>query len=142
MRWIPLSCTGIYPPVAEADSSVNPEMVRDGTPDSLAGTEVLRREVELLRERLTDKSAVIDDLRQRLDQSEQERRDKDPQLTALLTDQRQQQAERAPAPQPREGLPGLAAPDKGLKHEGPDDDAGTFWAMPIYKTVLYPPFKV
>jgi hypothetical protein len=49
--------------VAEADSSVNPEMVRDGTPASLAVTEVLRREVELLRERLADKSAVIDDLR-------------------------------------------------------------------------------
>ena len=33
-------------------------------------------------------SDTIADLRRRLDQSEQERRDKDRQLTALLTDQR------------------------------------------------------
>jgi hypothetical protein len=38
------------------------------------------------RQQLTDQ---IQDLRRRLDQSEQERRDKDRQLTALLTDQRE-----------------------------------------------------
>jgi hypothetical protein len=38
------------------------------------------------REQLTDQ---IEDLRRRLDQSEQERRDKDRQWTALLTDQRE-----------------------------------------------------
>jgi hypothetical protein len=31
---------------------------------------------------------VVDDLRRRLDEAERERRDKDRQLTALLTDQR------------------------------------------------------
>jgi septal ring factor EnvC (AmiA/AmiB activator) len=42
------------------------------------------------RRQLTDQ---IDDLRRRLDQSEQERRDKDRQLTALLTDQRAKEDE-------------------------------------------------
>jgi hypothetical protein len=78
----------VYPPVAEGDSSANPDLVRDGTPETAVETEVLRREVELLRERLADKDGVISDLRERLDQSEQERREKDRQLTALLTDQR------------------------------------------------------
>ena len=44
------------------------------------------------------------DLRQRLDQSEQERRDKDRQLTALLTDQRERVEQAAPELQPRPGL--------------------------------------
>jgi hypothetical protein len=59
-----------------------------GTPKNDNSDSVLNKEIELLRERLTDKDGVIDDLRRRLDQSEQERRDKDRQLTALLTDQR------------------------------------------------------
>ena len=80
----------VYPPVAEDNSSANPDLVRDGTPETAVETEVLRREVELLRERLADKDGVISDLRERLDQSEQERREKDRQLTALLTDERQQ----------------------------------------------------
>jgi len=80
----------VYPPAAEGNSAANPNLVRYGTQETLAETEVLRREVELLRERLDDKDGVISDLRERLDQSEQERREKDRQLTALLTDQRQQ----------------------------------------------------
>ena len=44
----------------------------------------LQREIELLRERITDKDAVIDDLRCRLDAEGEERR----KLTAILTDQR------------------------------------------------------
>jgi hypothetical protein len=43
-------------------------------------------EIELLRERLADKDAVIDDLRKRLDREGEERR----RLTAILTDQREQ----------------------------------------------------
>ena len=49
-------------------------------------------EIALLRERLADKDDVIDDLRQRLDQSDEERR----RLTALLTDQRAQKAPEKP----------------------------------------------
>ena len=48
------------------------------------------------RQQLTDQ---IEDLRRRLDQSEQERRDKDRQLTAVLTDQRPKDE----APQPNAG---------------------------------------
>ena len=44
----------------------------------------LQREIELLRGRITDKDAVIDDLRCRLDAEGEERR----KLTAILTDQR------------------------------------------------------
>jgi hypothetical protein len=51
-------------------------------------TVVLQREIELLRERLTDKDEVIDDLRARLDSEAEERRRTQAQLTALLTDQR------------------------------------------------------
>lgn len=67
--------------------------------DSPVETALLRAEVEQMRERLAslendrererrETSDTIADLRRRLDQSEQERRDKDRQLTALLTDQR------------------------------------------------------
>jgi hypothetical protein len=92
----------VYPPVVESNSSATPDMVRDGTLETAVETEVLRREVELLRERLADKDGVIVDLRERLDQSEQERREKDHQLTALLTDERPK-AE-APAPNAGQGF--------------------------------------
>jgi hypothetical protein len=57
------------------------EMARS---DTAVGTGALQVEVDLLRERLVDKEAVIDDLRRRLDAEAEERR----RLTALLTDQR------------------------------------------------------
>lgn len=68
----------------------------------------LKGELEELRERLAgidiqherERQALadqIEDLRRRLDQSEQERRDKDRQLTALLTDQSRKPE---PAPEP------------------------------------------
>ena len=49
---------------------------------------LLRREIELLRERLVDKDAVIDDLRQQRDREAGERRQAQAQLTALLADRR------------------------------------------------------
>jgi hypothetical protein len=54
------------------------EMARSVTANA---TGELRVEVEMLRERLADKDAVIDDLRRRLDAEAEERR----RLTALLT---------------------------------------------------------
>ena len=48
----------------------------------------LRVEAEMLRERLAEKDATIDDLRRRLDRSEEERRQAQERVTALLTDQR------------------------------------------------------
>jgi hypothetical protein len=93
----------VYPPVTDEDRSANPDLEQIRTPETAVETVVLRREVELLRERLADKETVIIDLKERLDQSEQERREKDRQLTALLTDQRPQQQPE----QPRKGLRGF-----------------------------------
>ena len=87
----------VYPLVTDADHSANPDLGQDGTAETQVGTEVLRREVELLRERIADKETVIADLKERLDQSEQERRDKDRQLTALLTHQRPEPETEVPA---------------------------------------------
>jgi hypothetical protein len=84
----PSELSRVYPPAVPEDHSANPEMEQDGTAERAAETAALRREVALLHERVADKETVIEDLRDRLDQSEQERRDKDRQLTALLTDQR------------------------------------------------------
>jgi molecular chaperone GrpE (heat shock protein) len=43
-------------------------------PDKPIENRVLEREIELLRERLADKDAVIDDLRRRLDEESEDRR--------------------------------------------------------------------
>jgi len=91
----PSELSRVYPPSAPADRSATLEAEQDGTAESGAETAVLRREVALLRERVADKESVIEDLRVRLDQSEQERREKDRQLTALLTDQRQAKPKRS-----------------------------------------------
>jgi len=71
----------VFPSVS-LTSNETPGLKRSDTP-ALQAT--LQREIELLRERLTDKDAVIDDLRQRLDREGEERR----KLTAILTDQRE-----------------------------------------------------
>jgi len=68
----------LYPVVASDDSNDAPR--KDHATDGM------KREIELLRERLADKDAVIDDLRRRLDAEGEERR----RLTAILTDQRGQ----------------------------------------------------
>ena len=67
------------------NGSGNPNMKQSETPQE---TSALRREVELLRERLDDKDGVINDLRRRLDDETEERRTAQAKLTALLTDQR------------------------------------------------------
>jgi excisionase family DNA binding protein len=70
----------VFPP---ANDTGNAEQVLKQTVlPSDAG--MLQREIDLLRERLADKDAVIDDLRHRLDAEAEERR----KLTAILTDQR------------------------------------------------------
>jgi excisionase family DNA binding protein len=74
----------VFPPVTSS-SNGNPDLKRSETPILQAQ---LQREIDLLRELLTDKDGVIDDLRQRLDSEAEERRKVQAQLTALLTDQR------------------------------------------------------
>lgn len=92
----------VYPPVSNDNGdngSSNPYSNDPQPPESAYETGVLQGELEQLRERLArmdtdrehERRAAMDqiaDLRRRLDQAEQERRDKDRQLTALLTDQR------------------------------------------------------
>jgi DNA-binding transcriptional MerR regulator len=71
--------------VFSSDGHADSEMASSVTP---SGTGELRVEVEMLRERISEKDEAIDDLRHRLDQSEEERRQVQARLTALLTDQR------------------------------------------------------
>lgn len=78
------------------NGSGNPNMKQSETPQE---TSALRREVELLRERLDDKDGVINDLRRRLDDETEERRTAQAKLTALLTDQRPK-----PQEQPKMGF--------------------------------------
>jgi excisionase family DNA binding protein len=74
----------VFPPVTSSNND-NPNLKRSETPIPQAQ---LQREIDLLREVITDKDGVIDDLRQRLDSEAEERRKVQAQLTALLTDQR------------------------------------------------------
>ena len=88
-------------------SNDNGTLKQDGTHNDIV---VLHRELELLREERERErkqfTGQIDDLRQRLDQSEQERREKDRQLTALLTDQREKPPPAPEPEQPRKGFRG------------------------------------
>jgi len=77
----------VFPPVTHA-SNAEQDLKQSVPPRD---TPVLHREIELLRERLADKESVIEDLRTRLDAEAEERRRTQAQLTALLTDQREQQ---------------------------------------------------
>jgi hypothetical protein len=81
----------VYPPVA-AEPTTQPSTAEPGATGEVRE---LRARLAAAAERLADKDAVIEDLRRRLDAEAEERRRAQAQLTALLTDQRQQ-----PAPQP------------------------------------------
>lgn len=91
----------VYPPVTGTTSG-NGSGERQEPDKTSLGNSILQREIELLRERLTDRDEVIDDLRRRLDAEAEERR----KLTALLTDQR---AREAPAPGPETAKEGRVA---------------------------------
>ncbi len=95
-RLDPAELFRVYPPVNDQGTG------EDAPIPAMQAIELaaVRRERDLLQ-------AQVDDLRQRLDQSEAERREKDRQLTALLTDQRPQvQPQPEPVPPPRRGLRG------------------------------------
>lgn len=78
----PVELHRVYPVKEQGTASDNSE---EGIPNSRE----LQARLEAAEQRIADKDKVIDDLRRRLDQSEDERRRKDHQLTALLTDQRE-----------------------------------------------------
>jgi hypothetical protein len=73
----------VYTPASEPENRLTAEV----NPDFVVETAVLRRELELLRERLDDKNSVIADIKQDRDFWRQ-------QATALLTDQTQRPPER------------------------------------------------
>lgn len=56
-----------------------------GNMETLINSGGLQREIELLREQLQDRDGVVADLRQRLDKSEEERREAQARVIGLLT---------------------------------------------------------
>jgi hypothetical protein len=90
----------VFPPLS-LSSNETPDLKRSDTP---ALQVTLQREIELLREMMASKDAVIDDLRKRLDREGEERR----KLTAILTDQRPQ-AIITPPPEERAAAPATEA---------------------------------
>jgi hypothetical protein len=108
----------VYPPVSERNVSDEAAWNDTQHADSPFETVMLRSEVEQMRERFSylemdrererrQASDTIADLRNRLDQSEQERRDVNRQLTALLTDQTEKPAADQHRQPERKGLRGL-----------------------------------
>jgi hypothetical protein len=91
----------VFPSVS-LSSDETPDLKRSDTP---ALQVTLQREIELLREMMASKDAVIDDLRNRLDREGEERR----KLTAILTDQR---AQAIITPPPEAAVQTTAAPAK------------------------------
>lgn len=87
----------VYPPVAD-EPVRNGQMTHGVTSDAMVSIRELETKLDAATSRLTDKDEVIDDLRRRLDASEEERRKVQMQLTTLLTDQR---PVTAPEPPPR-----------------------------------------
>lgn len=100
----------VFPPAANRNSSESHLLDQTGTVNEIA---VLRRELQLKDEERQRERAqfegTIDDLRRRLDQSEEERRDKDRRLTALLTDQRAKAPDVIVTPPPPAADPAPAA---------------------------------
>jgi hypothetical protein len=103
----------VYPPVSERNGADETIWNDTQQADSSVETVLLRAEVQQMRERFAsleidrererrEASDTITDLRKRLDQSEQERRDVNRQLTALLTDERPKSE--APAPHAGRGF--------------------------------------
>lgn len=111
----------VFPPVS-ANGPIEPQLDELAPFDLHHENGQLRGELKQIHEQMTgietmherERRALSDqiaDLRNRLDQSEQERRDKDRQLTALLTDQRQPAAPDTPSHLPEQ----TPAQPKGLR---------------------------
>lgn len=120
----------VYPPLAPQGLR-NPSIERDARPEKDDETEVLRFEVERLREALKGanaldlaKQAQIEDLRARLDDAAA-KADRDAEerrkLTAILIDQR-------PA-LPANGHPSPSPMPETALHGPPDKRTGGFWAL-------------
>lgn len=74
----------VYGPLSHGNMKQTEAMRQPATPENDSQNNMLQLELKLVRERLAEKDETIEDLRRRLDQSEEERR----RLTLMLTDQR------------------------------------------------------
>jgi hypothetical protein len=74
----------VFPP--KQPKTVEPTRSETGLGDRKTSIETggLHREIELLREQLRDRNGVVDDLRRRLDQSDEERREAQARVIGLL----------------------------------------------------------
>jgi hypothetical protein len=86
----------VYPAKETPNSSVNSAYATPANTDLLIENRGLKVKLEAADQRMRDALDQVADLRLRLDQSEEERRKAQSQLTALLTDQRDQAAREKP----------------------------------------------
>jgi len=75
----------VFPPKQKETVDEARSDTPDGNRETLINSGGLQREIELLREQLQDRDGVVSDLRQRLDKSEEERREAQARVIGLLT---------------------------------------------------------
>lgn len=75
----------VFPPKQKETVSESRSATQNGNSETLINSGGLQREIELLREQLQDRDGVVADLRQRLDKSEEERREAQARVIGLLT---------------------------------------------------------
>lgn len=93
----PVELHRVYAPVSTSTAAAASRIRGKATPRNGNATGELRElllRLETAEVRIADKDAAIDDLRRRLDQSEEERRQAQAQVAALLTDRREPQSRR------------------------------------------------
>lgn len=74
----------VFPPKQPETVEPTRSETERGNRGTLIETGGLHREIELLREQLRDRDGVVDDLRRRLDQSDEERREAQARVIGLL----------------------------------------------------------
>lgn len=74
----------VFPPKQTETVEPTRSETEKGNVETPIETGGLRREIELLREQLRDRDGVVDDLRRRLDQSDEERREAQARVIGLL----------------------------------------------------------
>ena len=74
----------VFPPKQPETVETIRSQPSSGNRETLVETVGLHREIELLREQLRDRDGVVDDLRRRLDQSDEERREAQARVIGLL----------------------------------------------------------
>ncbi len=91
----PVELHRVYPLVTGSASGTG-SGERQETPKETLEIKVLETKVEALKQQLSRERETVNDLRQRLDKSEDERRKTTEQLTGLLTHQQEETAQQKP----------------------------------------------